>query len=287
MAKKKPETAPAANAAPESDKIYLHRWHNGGASQPVSLQKPLAEHGKKLISDEIDTGSLFEIIDEAQFSMLRGDESFNADRPRPTDEKHAEVCKLIDYEPLIKKTLACSEYFDHVFTPDEIKQMAMEFAEASAEKTACEEELKSHKKAMEAKIAEQTSIINRISTDLARGKRSENVKCHWVMNDPRRGVKTLYRLDTEPKEFVRFGSMTASDKQLTLEDVMAAKKKTERTLEEKPITPVTNEPYEDEMLSDKEVEDETGANPQAAADADACAEAEATETEASDDSCPI
>lgn len=282
MAKKKPETAPAANAATESDKIYLHRWHNG-ASQPVSLQKPLTEHGKKLISDEIDTGSLFEIIDEAQFSMLRGDESFNADRP--TDEKHAEVCKLIDYEPLVKKTLACSEYFDHVFTPDEIKQMAMEFAEASAEKTACEEELKSHKKAMEAKIAEQTSIINRISTDLARGKRSENVKCHWVMNDPQRGAKTLYRLDTEPKEFVRFGNMTASDKQLTLEDVMAAKKKTERTLEEKEITPVTNEPYEGEVLTDKEVEDETGAKPETETETETETGDEAAES--ADDSCPI
>ena len=91
-------------------------------------------------------------------------------------------------------------------------------------------------------------IRSQISTELARGKRSESVRCLWIFNDPTRNLKSLYRLDREPKELVRTDRMTASDKQLTLDDVAAQAKKTERTLEEKPITPVTNQPYEGERF---------------------------------------
>ena len=286
----KPVTDPEAPEAPAAqtpaDKLYLHVCSQAGYSMPMAVVFPLTEVGKKTISGAIDDGNKVEIIDKETFEQLRADG--NGNLPAPTDEKHAEVCKMIDYEPLIKKIIACSEYFDHQFTADEIKQMAAEFSKSTARKTDIEDELKSHGQYLKSQIIEVTATINRISQELGRGKRSENVKCHWIFNEPSRGQKSLYRLDTEPKELVRIAAMTASDKQMTLDDIVAAKQKTERTLEEKAITPITNQPYEGEVMTDKEVENETGADPQAAADADACAEA-SDEADGADgaDGCPI
>lgn len=277
MAKKKPETAPTANAATE-DKLYLHVCSPAGYSIPMSVLLPLTEVGKKTISDAIDDGNKVEIIDKETFEQLRADS--NGNLPEPTDEKHAEVCKMIDYELLIKKTVRCSEYFDDPFTVGEVTQKASEFSEACQRKERLEKELKSHTQYIKSQITEAEATISRLSQDLGRGKTTNLVSCHWVFNEPKRGLKSLYRLDKEPKDLVRVDTMTASDRQMHLDDIAAQNGKTERTLEEKPITPVTNEPYEGEMMTDKEVEAETGADPQAAADADACAEA-------SDDSCPI
>lgn len=280
----KPVTDPEAPEAPAAqtpaDKLYLHVCSQAGYSMPMAVVFPLTEVGKKTISDAIDDGNKVEIIDKETFEQLRADG--NGNLPAPTDEKHAEVCKMIDYEPLIKKIIACSEYFDHQFTADEVKQMAAEFSKSTARKTDLEDELKSHGQYLKSQITEVTATINRISQELGRGKRSENVKCHWVMNDPKRGLKSLYRLDTEPKELVRMTGMSASDKQLTFEDLAAQKAKTERTLEEKEVTPVTNEPYEGEVLTDKEVENETGAAPEPEDD-------QAAESDEADsaDSCPI
>lgn len=249
------KTDPAATTAPESDKIYLHQFLDG-TSRPVCLQKPLTDHGKKLLWDEIDAGAAFELIDETKFNAMRCDETATIEKP--SDAHHAMVCRLCDYEPPMQKIISCSEYFDHVFTSDEIRQMASEFSEATAKKSGCEEELKSHAQYLKSQITEVTATINRISQELARGKRTESVRCHWIFNDPCRGSKSLYRLDTEPRELVRVAAMTASDKQLTLDDIAAAKLKTERTLEEKPITAVENEPYDEDVLTDAEMAKEAG-----------------------------
>lgn len=277
MAKTKKQNEPAATATEKADKLYLHLQSSGGFSTPMAVILPLTETGKRTISDAIDDGNQVEIIDQTMFERLRTD---GENMPRPSDEKHAEVCKMIDYEPLIKKEISCTEYFDHQFTPDEIKQMAMEFSENTARKSDLEEELKSTTQYLKSKITEVTATINRLSQEIGRGKRSENVNCHWVLNDPKRGMKSLYRLDTEPKELVRMTGMSASDKQLTLEDVAAAKEQTERTLEEKEVTEITNQPYEDEVMTDKEVEDETGMTPEDTGSDDEAGEA-------ADDSCPI
>lgn len=257
MAKKKPEPA---QAQPVEEKFYLHKFSKT-LSIPMAISKPVTYYARKVISEEIDAGYLFELIDEQFFQILRLPSSADRTWPQPTDEKHAEVCKLIDYEPLIKKVVACTKMFEQQFTPDEIKQKAMEFSQAAQKKAGLEDELKSTTQYIKSQITEATATVNRISQELGRGKYSESVRCHWVMNEPSRGQKTLYRLDREPKEPVESTRMTASDKQLELEDIAARAGKTERTLEEKPITPITNQPYEGEMLSDAEVEKETGLNP--------------------------
>jgi len=281
---KKPTETPTPD-----DKIYFHQFKSG-ASIPVCLQKPLTDHGKKMLSDEIDSGSVFEIIDADKFLALRSDETKNLEQPKA--EKHAEVCKLIDYEPMIKRIIACSEYFEESFTIPEIQQLHMEFVEATGKKNNFEVELKSHTQYLKAKITEAESTITRISTELSRGKRSSSVRCHWAFNDPTRNTKSLYRLDKEPKELVRTDRMTASDKQLTLDEIAAAKQRTERTLEEKEITPITNQPYEGEMMTDKEVETEGGSvaevEQNANADAEALAEAwNETEAATETEDCPI
>lgn len=249
------KTDPAANEAPETDKFYLHQFLDG-ASHPICLQKPLTDHGKKLLWDEIDAGSVFELIDETKFNALRSDETLNLDKP--SDAHHAMVCRLCDYEPPMQKIISCSEYFDHIFTSEEIRQLASEFSEATAKKSEYEEELKSNTQYLKSKITETTATSNRISQELARGKRTESVKCHWIFNTPCRGSKSLFRLDTDPKELVRVAAMTASDKQMTLDDIAAAKLKAERTVEEKPVTEVDNEPYDGEILTDKEMAKEAG-----------------------------
>lgn len=264
-AKKKTPTAdaveeievPARKAIPiTDDKMYFRAYLSNNVSLPVSTQCPLTDFAKKKISEDIDGGYLYEIIDQAQFEALRNDPAFSAGKP--SDEKHAEVCKLVEYEAPIRKEISCSEYFEHAFTSNEIKQMAAEFSEATQRKQSLEEELKSHAQYLKSQITEVTATINRISQELGRGKRSNSVKCRWILNMPTRGEKTLYRLDKEPKELVRVEYMTASDKQLTLDDIAAQTKKTERTLEEKPITPVANQPYEGEVMTDAEVKEETG-----------------------------
>lgn len=284
MAKKKPETATAATAAPEpapADKLYLHVCSPAGYSVSMSVMLPLTEVGKKTISGAIDEGNKAELITKEAFDLLR---TSGDSLPQPSDEKHAEVCKICDYEPIVKKTIACSEYFDHVFTSEEIKQMAAEFSKSTARKTDLEDELKSHAQYLKSQITEVTATINRISQELGRGKRSENVKCHWIFNEPSRGQKSLYRLDTEPKELVRIAAMTASDKQMTLDDIAAAKQKTERTLEEKEVTPVTNEPYDGEVMTDAEVKEEIGVAPEVGEDPDDPREANTAEAS---DECPI
>ena len=286
MAKAKKNEPAATPATKQADKLYLHIQSESGYSLPMSVMLPLTDVGRANITEAIDNGDRAEVIDEERFNSLRTDSGLNLERP--SDEKHAEVCKLADYEPMIKKTISCSEYFDHQFTSDEIKQMAAEFSEATARKSDLEEELKSHAQYLKSQITEVTATINRISQELGRGKRSENVKCHWIFNDPKRGAKTLYRLDVEPKEYVRMDKMTASDRQLTLDDLAAQKAKTERTLAEKEVTPITNQPYEGEVLTDKEVEAETGIKPESDDPDDnaAVSEGEADYGEASDH-CPI
>lgn len=281
MAKKKPETAPAANAAPE-DKLYLHVCSQSGYSMPMSVLLPLTEVGKKTISDAIDDGNKVEIVTKEAFDLLK---TSGDNLPQPTDEKHAEVLKLADYEPLIKKTIRCSEYFDDPFTVGEVTQKASEFSEACQRKERLEKELKSHTQYIKSQITEAEATISRLSQDLGRGKTTNLVSCHWVFNEPKHGLKSLYRLDKEPKELIRVDTMTASDRQLHLDDIAAQNGKTERTLEEKEVTPVANEPYEGEMMTDKEVEDETGAKPETETETETETGDEAAES--ADDSCPI
>lgn len=262
MAKKKPEPAQAQPepVQPVEEKFYFQKFKDG-KSQVISLMNPLTEHGKKLISDEIDAGYTIAKVERAIYDAVLQNGGEDQNIAAPTAEEHAEVCKLIDYEPLIKKVVTCTKMFEQQFTPDEIKQKAMEFSQAAQKKADLEDELKSTTQYIKSQITEATATVNRISQELGRGKYSESVRCHWVMNEPSRGQKTLYRLDREPKEPVESTRMTASDKQLELDDIAARAGKTERTLEEKPITPITNQPYEGEMLSDAEVEKETGLNP--------------------------
>ena len=284
MAKKEPETTPAANAATEpattpapADKIYLHICSPAGYSVPMAVMLPLTEVGKKTISEAIDEGNKAEIITKEAFELLR---TSGDSLPQPTDEKHAEVLKLADYEPLIKKTVRCSEYFDDPFTVGEVTQKASEFSESCQRKERLEKELKSHTQYIKSQITEAEATISRLSQDLGRGKTTNLVSCHWVFNEPKRNLKSLYRLDKEPKELVRVDTMTASDRQLHLEDVAAQNRKTERTLEEKEITPVTNQPYEGEMMTDAEVKEEVGVVVTLEAEAEAADEASA---EASDE----
>jgi hypothetical protein len=78
------------------------------------------------------------------------------------------------------------------------------------------------------------------------------------MNDPKRNVKSLYRLDREPRDLVKTAPMLPSDKQLTLDDLAAQNAVKERTLDEKPVTTIENEPYEEDVLTDDEVAAEAG-----------------------------
>ena len=83
-------------------------------------------------------------------------------------------------------------------------------------------------------------------------------KCEWRFNTPIRNEKTLVRLDKNPEEVVRVVKMLPADKQLCIEDIAKANEEKERTLEEKKITPITNEPMDSEILTDAEKEKALG-----------------------------
>jgi len=260
MGTKKKETNNTTDTELVIQKLFLAAFNEEPKTVLLfDYSLPLTDAAKKTITSMIDDNlNVSEITQDEHALLLKAEPEEVEAWPRPTDEQRVLILKMVDYEHPHRLERFCSEFFDHEFTPVEFKSMASEFAEASNEKTRVESNIKSYTQMQKAKVEELSSTIKRISEEMSRGRSSECVKCQWVMNEPKRNVKSLYRLDREPKDLVRTAPMLPSDRQLTLDDLAEKNAVKERTLDEKPITAVENEPYEGEILTDKQVSAEMG-----------------------------
>lgn len=257
--KNKPETQTNNESTFKLQKIYLLARNPEGLIMPMDYSLPLTDMAKNAIMNAIDDGFMIKEIKEAEHqALVTATEAEKKGWPAPSDADLAAIKKLVDYEPPHRLERSLSEYFETEFTPSDYKQLSSEFAQASSEKERITDNLKAYTQAQKAKLTELESTIKRVSEELSQGRRTESVRCLWVMNDPKRNIKSLYRLDREPRELVKTAPMLPSDKQLTLDDLAAQNAVKERTVDEKSITEVTNEPYEGEILTDDEVAKETG-----------------------------
>lgn len=255
----KPKNQTNTEPAFKLQKIYLLARNPEGLIMPMDYSLPLTDMAKNAIMNAIDDGFMIKEIKEAEHqALVTATEAEKKGWPAPSDADLAAIKKLVDYEPPHRLERSLSEYFETEFTPSDYKQLSSEFTQASSEKERIANNLKAYTQAQKAKLTELESTIKRVSEELSQGRRTESVRCLWVMNDPKRNIKSLYRLDREPRELVKTAPMLPSDKQLTLDDLAAQNAVKERTVDEKPITEVTNEPYEGEILTDDEVAKETG-----------------------------
>lgn len=258
-AKSEPKTQTNNESTFKLQKIYLLARNSEGLIMPMDYSLPLTDMAKNAIMNAIDDGFVIKEIKEAEHqALVTATEAEKKGWPAPSDADLAAIKKLVDYEPPHRLERSLSEYFETEFTPSDYKQLSSEFTQASSEKERITNNLKAYTQAQKAKLTELESTIKRVSEELSQGRRTESVRCLWVMNDPKRNIKSLYRLDREPRELVKTAPMLPSDKQLTLDDLAAQNAVKERTVDEKPVTTVENEPYEEDVLTDDEVAKETG-----------------------------
>lgn len=169
----------------------------------------------------------------------------------------AEDSQIIVREPAVVDEKDCYSYetsphlerITKALSKDERLEAGDEMIILKEEIKAKEEELEAYKSTVKGEIKSKEGRIQALATEYKTGKRSEEVECLWRMNDPVPGIKSLYRLDKQPMELVRTGGMTPSDRQVTIEQWQKAtgQEVTERTVEEKFVTPIINEPYDEDM----------------------------------------
>ncbi len=246
---------------PKIQKIFIMAKNQDGLVIAMDYSLPLIDTAKQSILCAIDDGYMIKQIEQAEHSALvKASEEEKATWPEPTADDLKAIKKLVDWEEPYRKEVYLTDFVPRKFSPEDYQGMGHELRLAKSEKAKTENELKAFKESRKAILTELDATINRITEDMARGSISESVKHKWIMNDPKRNVKSLYRLDRDPIQLVKTAPMLPADKQMTLDDIAAMKAKKERSVEEKEVTEITNEPYDGEILDDKEVAKEQGAD---------------------------
>lgn len=247
------------NDGPKIEKIFIMAKNPEGLVIPMDYSLPLIDSAKQSILSAIDDGYVIKQIEAEEHSALvNASEEEKASWPEPTKEDLEAIKKLVDWEEPYRKEVNLTEYVTTEFSPADYKKLGNELEQARDEKESTENELKAFKESRKAKITELDATIKRITGELAKGSRTESVKHKWIMNDPKRNVKSLYRLDRDPIQLIKTAPMLPADKQMTLDDIAAMKAHKERTIEEKEVTEITNEPYDEEVLTDDQVAAESG-----------------------------
>jgi hypothetical protein len=127
---------------------------------------------------------------------------------------------------------SASEHFQVPFTEAEMREKSKELAMKTQEIKSVQSQKSSAAKQFDARIKEIETRIQVLSDQVSTGQEIKIIRCEWHMNVPVRGRKTLYRCDT--REIVRDVEMLDSDAQMVIDDL----KRSEKTVDEKPITPV-------------------------------------------------
>ena len=108
------------------------------------------------------------------------------------------------------KTLSCP------LTEDEKQEKAKSLARHHLEIGRLNDEKKAIVDEFKHKISVHESKVGIYSTQIHAGFESREIQCWWEMNVPEKGLKTLYRIDTE--ERVEVEKMTPEDEQFDISD---------------------------------------------------------------------
>ncbi len=105
-----------------------------------------------------------------------------------------------------------------IYTDAERLELGKQLAGAHQDLAQTNNDFDSVKSDFKARVTAHEAKIGDLSNKVATGHRIEEVKCLWQMDAPKKGQKTLKRLDTG--ETVERAEMTESDKQgdLPLDD---------------------------------------------------------------------
>jgi hypothetical protein len=111
----------------------------------------------------------------------------------------------------VKKSLECK------FTESEIKDFSRTLAYECRQVAQLEEQKKEVVSDFKAKIDAKHSLISMLSNNVNNGYEYRNVDCEVELDTPKKGIKTLTRIDTGAE--VEVTKMTESDRQTELEIV--------------------------------------------------------------------
>ncbi len=101
-----------------------------------------------------------------------------------------------------------------IYTNPERLELGRQLADTHQALAQTNIDLDSIKTDFKSRIAAHDAKITDLSTKVSNGWRMEEVKCVWIMDDPKKGMKRLVRTDTA--EDVETVEMTQSDKQAEL-----------------------------------------------------------------------
>jgi len=130
------------------------------------------------------------------------------------------------------------------FTSLEKTRFSTELVLKIQERSRLDDQKKNSASMYSAKLKAVDAEIDLLATRLSTGEENKTVVCHWQMNFPVIGRKTLFRKDT--MEIVEEDEMLPSDRQLVLDDVANMNGKTERGLDEKEVGEITEDSQPDE-----------------------------------------
>lgn len=137
--------------------------------------------------------------------------------------------------PMARAT-ATSKLLRVEFTPEELTEKAHAMATAIQNLAQIDDDRKTASAEFSARMKEVKGKIDKLSNEITRKHRMEDVDCEWYLNCPTEGMKVLVRLDTH--ETIDTRLMIPSDFQLTLADVC---KDADKTTSEKTVTPIAPE----------------------------------------------
>lgn len=110
-----------------------------------------------------------------------------------------------------KKPVQTSRHLRHEFDQDEKIENAKQLAEALSESDRIDADLERVKADFKARTSTVEAKIGALRDKVTSGYEMRETKCEWRFDNPKRGKKTLYRLDT--KEAVETVDMSEADKQ--------------------------------------------------------------------------
>lgn len=148
----------------------------------------------------------------------------------------------------VARATATSKLLRVEFTAEEMTEKSHAMATAIQNLAQIEDDRKTAAAEFSARIKEVKNKIEKLSNEITRKHRMEDVDCEWYLNCPTEGMKVLVRLDTH--ETIDTRAMIPSDYQLTLNDVC---KDADKTPSDKVVTPIAPEnPAADDLPEDHE-----------------------------------
>lgn len=119
------------------------------------------------------------------------------------------------------------EWLPYHFTTEEKQQISSDMARKHAERSQKEKEPVSVKSQFKSVIDQLTADLDHAARLINTGYEHRHIDCTVTLNDPEKGMKAIYRVDTG--EFVRSAKMTGEDMQIALD---LEEKAAEREVEE-------------------------------------------------------